>query len=345
MSGSLANPSGREAWSINPDPADELRVVSVLEDAYGIADGEQVAEWVLTDVVGRQLIIPMLAGRDTADWTYDDPLFSTRPAHRRARVAFTFELPAPLPDGGRQVSLFYSAFALTDHPRVVRAELRYTHSAGRLQLYGFAFRNQAEGPLSQFFAKDKYSTVFESTNVVIQENRQVFPRAFAVPEAIVADSSYQALDLLAHGPIQPRRQVVLETDQPAEPASPGTMPPAASDRLGGAYGEVEILDYRNERVEIQVESDGGYLVLADAHYPGWRAYVDGYETPVLRADYLFRAVELPPGAHLVKFRYEPASFGAGSQIGRLALALAAIALLATLVSPLSRGGRSPTRGA
>ena len=30
-------------------------------------------------------------------------------------------------------------------------------------------------------------------------------------------------------------------------------------------------------------------MLTDPYYPGWRAYVDGIETPILRADYLFRA--------------------------------------------------------
>jgi hypothetical protein len=45
----------------------------------------------------------------------------------------------------------------------------------------------------------------------------------------------------------------------------------------------------------------------------------------------------------VEFRYEPASFASGAQIGRLALALAAVALLATLVRRLPSVPTVPLR--
>ena len=44
------------------------------------------------------------------------------------------------------------------------------------------------------------------------------------------------------------------------------------------------------------------------HYPGWIAELDGRQTPILRADVLFRAVEVPAGRHTVVFRYAPLSW-------------------------------------
>jgi uncharacterized membrane protein YfhO len=55
----------------------------------------------------------------------------------------------------------------------------------------------------------------------------------------------------------------------------------------------------------------GYLLLADAWYPGWRASVDGREAPILRADLVFRAVFLAAGDHVVQFNYAPQSFQMG----------------------------------
>jgi uncharacterized membrane protein YfhO len=42
--------------------------------------------------------------------------------------------------------------------------------------------------------------------------------------------------------------------------------------------------------------------------------VNGEETAVLRANYLFRAVKVPAGESEVEFRYRPASFQAGAAI-------------------------------
>ena len=53
-------------------------------------------------------------------------------------------------------------------------------------------------------------------------------------------------------------------------------------------------------------------MLTDPYYPGWRAFVDGEETPILRADYLFRAIALPPGSHEVRFVFAPPSLQRGA---------------------------------
>jgi uncharacterized membrane protein YfhO len=46
-------------------------------------------------------------------------------------------------------------------------------------------------------------------------------------------------------------------------------------------------------------------------YPGWRAWVNDREVQVLRANYLFRAVELPVGTQRVRLLYDPMSFKVG----------------------------------
>jgi len=55
----------------------------------------------------------------------------------------------------------------------------------------------------------------------------------------------------------------------------------------------------------------GFLILSDVYYPGWKVYVDGIEEKIYRADYLLRAVHLPPGFHQVRFVYDPMSFKVG----------------------------------
>lgn len=69
----------------------------------------------------------------------------------------------------------------------------------------------------------------------------------------------------------------------------------------------------------------GWLILADTDYPGWQATVDGQETPVYRANVLFRAVQVSAGTHTVTFTYAPGWLGIGALVS--ATSLVALALL------------------
>lgn len=64
-------------------------------------------------------------------------------------------------------------------------------------------------------------------------------------------------------------------------------------------------------VAITSSRGGGWLVLTDLYYPGWIAEVDGRRAPILRANYLLRAVRIPEGEHRVSFRYRPRSVRVG----------------------------------
>ncbi|HWB46926.1 MAG TPA: YfhO family protein [Hyphomicrobiaceae bacterium] len=80
----------------------------------------------------------------------------------------------------------------------------------------------------------------------------------------------------------------------------------ASARHGGAAAQ--IVSWERNRVEIDVmAAQGGILVLHDLYYPGWVVDVDGKRAAMLRADSLFRGVEVGEGHHRVVFRYEPFS--------------------------------------
>jgi len=72
---------------------------------------------------------------------------------------------------------------------------------------------------------------------------------------------------------------------------------------------------------------GGYLVVDDAWFPGWRAEVDGLESPVLRANVYFKAVWVPEGARRVELAYEPYSLRLGAAISLGALAIVVVLLI------------------
>jgi len=83
-------------------------------------------------------------------------------------------------------------------------------------------------------------------------------------------------------------------------------PPARSYMSEGNAGRARIVGWRPDRIEIETDSElGGMLALHDVYYPGWIAEIDGVRAPILRADVLFRGLEVPAGRHRVVFRFAP----------------------------------------
>ena len=140
----------------------------------------------------------------------------------------------------------------------------------------------------------------------IYENLQALPRAFLVHGARhYLREDHLLTDLGYADRFQPRAEVFLSgpgPDQPPEPARPGES--------------LTVLDDKQQRIQYQVRlAAPGYLSTSDNSFPGWRAWVNGQEVPVLRANYTFRALALPAGSFSVVFRYAPFSFRIGLWAG------------------------------
>ena len=140
----------------------------------------------------------------------------------------------------------------------------------------------------------------------VQRLPAALPRAYVVGQFHLATSPRAGLSYMARG-FPMRREVVLDEA------------PTASIGPGGA---AQIVRYEDEEVAVTLaDSTGGILVLSDTYYPGWRAFVDGVERPILRANHVFRAVVVPAGSREVVFSYEPNSFRYGLLVSVAAAAL------------------------
>jgi hypothetical protein len=129
--------------------------------------------------------------------------------------------------------------------------------------------------------------------VSLFENRTALPRARLMSEIRIAKDAGEAERLLRDPAFDPRREAIIESDQPL----------AAS-----AAGEVIWKERSTDRAVLGVESkQDGVLVVADTDYPGWEAAIDGKPARIYRANLAFRAVTVPAGLHTVEFRFRPSS--------------------------------------
>ncbi len=170
---------------------------------------------------------------------------------------------------------------------------------------------------------DSWAKVYEEDSLRVYENLEAFPRTFIAVEAIVlppADQPLLEADL--------RRTVFIEE------------PPAAANALNPSSpktADTTISRYTANTVFVDVNlDDRAWLVLTDAYFPGWKAYLrpfggdenDEQELTIHRANSAFRAVYLPEGGQwTVRFTYSPMSFKLGLYVSFLAAMLCLLLLL------------------
>jgi Bacterial membrane protein YfhO len=130
----------------------------------------------------------------------------------------------------------------------------------------------------------------------IYEFDSPLPRASVFHRVRPVRDGDAALSALAAPAFDVRRELVLEAPAAVVPSAPPGNEHAAI--VGRGAGMVAI--------EATLAAPG-YVMLNDTWYPGWVATVDGQETPVLQADYLFRAVAVPAGSHRIVYTYHSAA--------------------------------------
>ncbi|MGL5112312.1 MAG: YfhO family protein [Flavobacterium sp.] len=75
--------------------------------------------------------------------------------------------------------------------------------------------------------------------------------------------------------------------------------------------------------------NAGLALFSEMYYAkGWKAFVDGKETPIYRADYVLRAIEIPAGKHTIEFKFEPQVVQTGSTITFISSVVILILLIA-----------------
>lgn len=91
-------------------------------------------------------------------------------------------------------------------------------------------------------------------------------------------------------------------------------------------GTIEMVSYHPDHLVYSSNSaDKQFAVFSEMYYEGgWKAFVDNEEVPVVRANYVLRAIEVPAGAHEIRFEFELETYNKAKTmalIGTIALLL------------------------
>ncbi len=179
-----------------------------------------------------------------------------------------------------------------------------------------------QGWVSLFYGVTKHHVFMDLLNVkyeIVHAEKLLglrdtcLPRAFIVPGSLVLNKD-EVLDFMAGTDFDPRKTVLFEKkDFGVEPRLLFSDPLAASS-------QAKITEYRPDRLALTADAPApAYLLLSEIYYPGWKAYVDGKPTRILRGNYLFRVLELPKGRHSIVLEFAPWTIRLGSAVTILSL--------------------------
>ncbi|RTL52009.1 MAG: hypothetical protein EKK39_07250 [Sphingobacteriales bacterium] len=82
----------------------------------------------------------------------------------------------------------------------------------------------------------------------------------------------------------------------------------------------------------------GFAVFSEIYYNrGWKAYIDGKETPIIQTNYVLRGLSIPAGKHDIVFEFKPASYYNSTKIAIGASALVWLLLIGAIASSFKQG--------
>ncbi len=302
-------------------PIRGLSIVSCLGNSTAVTQGTPVVEVLVRGVDGSVSRAELQAGRDTAEWALD-----VVPTARHGYAPLFESIPAES-EGRRYLARRY--IAKVQMAQTIQAEEVIFRWIGPTPASCVLTAVTLTGPNGESYpylnnalaAHQGPAEAIPGTAIWLAHTKTPPPRAWLVPRAVSLPAE-QILQIVATGRMPDGRafdpyQMVLIEGKVASTSDKTAADPAA---------QIDVLGVQSGWAELRTRSsEGGVLVLTDTWYPGWRVQVDGKRVPLLRADYLIRAVEVPPGEHRVTFVFRPTSFYRG-----LALTLGALAVVAFL---------------
>jgi hypothetical protein len=100
------------------------------------------------------------------------------------------------------------------------------------------------------------------------------------------------------------------------------LPPEAKSFVtvtSGTSARVTDSHFENQNVDAGIEAaEPSLVVVSQTYYHDWHAYVDGHETPLLRANHAFQAIQVPAGRHQIRLVYEDRAFEIGAAVSIVA---------------------------
>jgi hypothetical protein len=105
------------------------------------------------------------------------------------------------------------------------------------------------------------------------------------------------------------------------------------DAINDSTAKISLVKNENDLVEYTSNSSTAkFAVFSEVYYnAGWKAFVDGKETTIVKTNYALRGLSVPAGQHKITFEFKPDSYYGSLKISVIASALIWLLLIGSVV--------------
>ena len=131
----------------------------------------------------------------------------------------------------------------------------------------------------------------------LMEYTDALPRAKLYGSWVFQTNAESALSLLASPGFDPHESVIVSSGLPGAAVAAGTNQNS---------GSVDFASYAPKNILLKSQATTPTVLLLNDHFdPKWKVTVDGKPGTLLRCNSIMRGVYLEPGAHEIRFRFQP----------------------------------------
>lgn len=311
---SQANDFGRAVVAALKSDRQSLFGNDLLRSAILIVLAAAALLAVAKSKLSGQLAVFILLGLSTYDLLAVDTRYLTKKNYQEKEEVTAF-IPNRADQQISQDTSYYRVFDQAGGNPFNDARASYFHNsvggyhAAKLALYDDLIKGQLSKGNMQVFnmLNTKYFLVTNPADrqPVAQQNPDALGAAWLVSKLDYVDgpdAEMKALDSF-----NARTTAIADkTEQPKIPFQPQYDSTAT----------ISLVQNLNDKIDYTFQAATNQLaVFSEVYYPnGWKAFIDGKETPIVKVNYLLRALPVPAGKHAIEFRFEPASFVLGDRI-------------------------------
>jgi hypothetical protein len=178
--------------------------------------------------------------------------------------------------------------------------------------------------ISPFSLAERNFKILRDGPIKIYENTTCLPRAFFVAKVEVVENEDEVLHRMKNPGFDPKNIAYITKQEIARLQGAKI----SDSRFSEKAATIEIINYQPNQIRLKTTTDSArLLIIADTYYPGWKAYVNSTETPIVKVNYTLRGIFLDRGEQAVTLVFKPSSFIIGACLSLIALASVLVSIV------------------